>query len=41
MSQQAYHQEFKPPPEGSITGVQNQEQINTVTDPAYDEQQVC
>ncbi|XP_067937009.1 sperm flagellar protein 2-like [Watersipora subatra] len=40
MSQQQYHQEFNPPPEGSITGVQNQEQISTVTDQAYDEQQI-
>ena len=41
MSQKQFHQEFNPPPEGSITGVQNQEQITTVTDPAYDEQQVA
>lgn len=40
ISRSQYHQEFKPPPEGSITGVQNQEQITAVTDPAYDEQQV-
>lgn len=40
MSQKNYHQQFNPPPDGSITGVQNQEQITTVTDPAYDEQQV-
>ena len=28
MSQQKYHQEFKPPPEGSVTGVQGQEQVS-------------
>lgn len=27
MSQQKYHQEFKPPPDGSVTGVQGQEQV--------------
>jgi len=40
MAQKKYHQEFNPPPEGSVTGVQNQEQITYVADPAYDEQQV-
>lgn len=40
LSQKQYHQEFNPPPEGSITGVQSQEQITTVSDAAYDEQQV-
>ncbi|XP_013409132.1 sperm flagellar protein 2 isoform X2 [Lingula anatina] len=35
-----YHQEFKPPPEGSATGVGKQEQVIPVEDPAHDQEQV-
>lgn len=39
-SQEPYHQEFKPPPEGSMTGMQNQEMVGPVSDPAYDREQI-
>nr|XP_022317151.1 sperm flagellar protein 2-like isoform X9 [Crassostrea virginica] len=35
-----YHQEFKPPPEGSMTGVGRQEQVVPVQDQAHDQDQI-
>jgi len=35
-----YHQEFKPPPEGSATGVGKQEQVVSVEDQAHDQDQI-
>ena len=35
-----YHQEFKPPPDGSATGVGKQEQVVPIDDPAHDKEQV-
>lgn len=32
-----YHQEFKPPPEGSMTGVGRQEQVIPVQDMSHDQ----
>lgn len=35
-----YHQEFKPPPEGSMTGVGRQEQVIPVQDMSHDQDQI-
>lgn len=35
-----YHQEFKPPPEGSMTGVGRQEQVVPVQDMSHDQDQI-
>lgn len=35
-----YQQEFKPPPEGSATGIGKQEQVIPVQDEAHDQEQV-
>lgn len=35
-----FHQEFKPPPEGSATGVGKQEQVIPVADQAHDQEQI-
>lgn len=35
-----YHQEFKPPPEGSATGVGKQQQVMPVEDQAHDQEQI-
>ena len=35
-----YHQEFKPPPGGSATGVGKQEKVKPVEDGAYDQDQI-
>lgn len=37
---EVYHQEFKPPPEGSATGVGKQEKVIPTQDPAHDQEQV-
>ncbi|KAL8590470.1 hypothetical protein ACOMHN_011683 [Nucella lapillus] len=38
--EEVYHQEFKPPPEGSATGVGKQEKIIPVKDPSNDQEQI-
>ena len=38
--EEQYHEEFKPPPEGSATGVGKQEKVIPVTDPANDQEQI-
>ncbi|XP_076440661.1 sperm flagellar protein 2-like isoform X2 [Babylonia areolata] len=40
LGQQQYHEEFKPPPEGSATGVGKQEKVIPITDPSNDQQQI-
>ena len=35
-----YHEEFKPPPEGAATGVNKQEKVIPVEDPAHDQDQI-
>lgn len=35
-----FHQEFKPPPEGSMTGVGRQEQVVPVQDMSHDQDQI-
>lgn len=35
-----FHQEFKPPPEGSATGMGKQDKVIPVEDPAHDQEQV-
>ncbi|XP_048761563.2 sperm flagellar protein 2-like isoform X3 [Ostrea edulis] len=35
-----YHQEFKPPPEGSMTGVGKQEQVVPIQDMSHDQDQI-
>lgn len=35
-----FHQEFKPPPEGSATGIGKQEQVIPVADQAHDQEQI-
>ncbi|XP_072172673.1 sperm flagellar protein 2-like [Diadema setosum] len=39
-AEEEFHQEFKPPPEGSATGVGKQEKVQQVKDPAFDQEQV-
>eukprot|EP00057_Strongylocentrotus_purpuratus_P026328 XP_011680802.1 PREDICTED: LOW QUALITY PROTEIN: sperm flagellar protein 2 [Strongylocentrotus purpuratus] len=38
--EEEYHQEFKPPPEGSASGVGKQEKVQPVKDPAFDQEQI-
>lgn len=40
MTDQQYHQEFNPPPDGSSTGVAKQEMVVPVEDPAHDQEQI-
>ena len=40
MTHQQYHQEFKPPPEGSITGLNKTEVIEELHDPSNDMEQI-
>jgi hypothetical protein len=40
LTHQQYHQEFKPPPEGSITGLNKTEVIEEVRDPSNDMEQI-
>ncbi len=35
-----YQQEFRPPPQGSVTGLGSQEKVIPVEDPAHDQEQV-
>ncbi|XP_022100241.1 sperm flagellar protein 2-like isoform X2 [Acanthaster planci] len=39
-SREQYQQEFKPPPEGSCTGVGKQEKVSAVKDAAHDQEQI-
>ena len=39
-AEEEFHQEYKPPPEGSATGVGKQEKVQPVKDPAHDKEQI-
>ncbi|XP_074662046.1 sperm flagellar protein 2-like [Tubulanus polymorphus] len=39
-SEEVYQQEFKPPPEGSMTGINKQEKVKPVSDEAHDQEQL-
>ncbi|XP_070194777.1 sperm flagellar protein 2-like isoform X3 [Littorina saxatilis] len=38
--EEKYHEEFKPPPEGSATGIGKQEKVIPVSDPGNDQEQI-
>ena len=40
MSDEQYHQEFKPPPEGTATGINKMDQVMAVDDAAHDMEQI-
>ena len=39
-NEQKYQLEFKPPPDGSMTGIGKQERVVTVVDEAHDQEQI-